>query len=337
MAEFVSPEGLRLDGRRCGESRKTQLRLGLFVHADGSCYLEQGYTKVIATVHGPREATRALAQSGSMSDASTVSGASVSTLQASAERIARSSVLDSAITTGVAPQSQSQSSSSSGQSQAQSSLDASLLAGAVLSCTVSLATFSSGERRVRSRMDRALSHLSSCITETLQSVVLTHLYPEGTQIALFVQVLQADGGVLAAAINAAVAALMDAGVAMVDTLVANSCSTITASHASITPAIAQYTILNTNTDSSSADSMAKGGGLSSILVLDPNHREEGHATATFVVAYLAKSGRVASTWLEGRCALHVAPVLMAHAIDGAKQIHSIVDYMVRCQISNRYT
>eukprot|EP01006_Ploeotia_vitrea_P011108 TRINITY_DN29630_c0_g1_i1.p2 TRINITY_DN29630_c0_g1~~TRINITY_DN29630_c0_g1_i1.p2 ORF type:complete len:240 (-),score=106.28 TRINITY_DN29630_c0_g1_i1:109-828(-) len=53
--EYVSPEGLRLDGRRANECRKIACRLGAVEHADGSCYLEQGNTKVLATVSGPQE------------------------------------------------------------------------------------------------------------------------------------------------------------------------------------------------------------------------------------------------------------------------------------------
>lgn len=55
--EILSPEGLRLDGRRPHELRKIVCRLGVFKQADGSAYIEMGNTKALATVYGPHEVT----------------------------------------------------------------------------------------------------------------------------------------------------------------------------------------------------------------------------------------------------------------------------------------
>ena len=44
--EFVSPEGLRLDGRRDKELRKIEARLNVLQSADGSATFEMGNTKV---------------------------------------------------------------------------------------------------------------------------------------------------------------------------------------------------------------------------------------------------------------------------------------------------
>ncbi len=54
----MSPEGLRLDGRRCHEIRKIECNLGMLPAMDGSAFFQQGNTQVIATVLGPREARR---------------------------------------------------------------------------------------------------------------------------------------------------------------------------------------------------------------------------------------------------------------------------------------
>lgn len=51
----MSAAGLRVDGRRPREVRRVRCRLGLFARVDGSAYFEQGNTKVIAVVYGPRE------------------------------------------------------------------------------------------------------------------------------------------------------------------------------------------------------------------------------------------------------------------------------------------
>ena len=53
--EVLSPEGLRVDGRRPGEVRRLRCQLSAEPKADGSAYLEQGNTKVLVTVTGPHE------------------------------------------------------------------------------------------------------------------------------------------------------------------------------------------------------------------------------------------------------------------------------------------
>jgi polyribonucleotide nucleotidyltransferase len=46
--EFVSPEGLRLDGRRPKELRQLKAELGVLQSADGSATFEMGNTKVVS-------------------------------------------------------------------------------------------------------------------------------------------------------------------------------------------------------------------------------------------------------------------------------------------------
>ena len=53
--EYVSIAGLRIDGRRPGEVRRIQCKLGLLPKVDGSALYEQGNTKVVAVVRGPRQ------------------------------------------------------------------------------------------------------------------------------------------------------------------------------------------------------------------------------------------------------------------------------------------
>eukprot|EP01091_Cochliopodium_minus_P000646 TRINITY_DN10566_c0_g1_i1.p1 TRINITY_DN10566_c0_g1~~TRINITY_DN10566_c0_g1_i1.p1 ORF type:complete len:266 (-),score=65.54 TRINITY_DN10566_c0_g1_i1:106-903(-) len=56
--EIISPEGLRIDGRRANELRNINCKLGILSNANGSAYYEQGNTKVIASVYGPKELTK---------------------------------------------------------------------------------------------------------------------------------------------------------------------------------------------------------------------------------------------------------------------------------------
>ena len=57
--EYISPEGLRLDGRRPGEIRNVECKLGVMSsRATGSAYLEMGNTKVLCSVFGPKESSQ---------------------------------------------------------------------------------------------------------------------------------------------------------------------------------------------------------------------------------------------------------------------------------------
>ena len=55
--QLLSPEGLRLDGRKPSELRRIHASIGQAGKAEGSAYLEVGNTKIHCSVFGPREAT----------------------------------------------------------------------------------------------------------------------------------------------------------------------------------------------------------------------------------------------------------------------------------------
>ncbi|TXG59153.1 hypothetical protein EZV62_016982 [Acer yangbiense] len=156
--EFVSPEGLRLDGRRPTEMRQLRAEIGVISKADGSAMFEMGNTKVIAAVYGPREV----------------------------------------------------------QNKGQQIID-----HALVRCEYSMANFSTGDRLRKPKGDRRSIEISLVIRQTMEACIMTHLMPR-SQIDIFVQVLQADGGTRSACINAATLALADAGIPMCDLV--TSCS-----------------------------------------------------------------------------------------------------------------
>eukprot|EP00128_Syssomonas_multiformis_P001866 Colp12_sorted_trinity150504_noHs@33285 len=130
--EFLSAEGLRVDGRRPHELRKIVCRMGVFKQADGSAYIEMGNTKALATVYGPHEVR---------------------------SRGKRQPLHDRAI----------------------------------INCEYSQATFSTGERKSRSKGDKRSQEFSLAIRQTFESAIMVQLYPR-TQIDIYLQILQADGG-----------------------------------------------------------------------------------------------------------------------------------------------
>ncbi|XWS32082.1 hypothetical protein CRYUN_Cryun23aG0130100 [Craigia yunnanensis] len=168
--EYVSPEGLRLDGRRPMEMGQLRAEIGTAAKADGSAVFEMGNTKVIAVVYGPREVQN---RSQQISDQ------------------------------------------------------------ALVRCEYSMANFSTGDHMRKPKGDRRSTEISLVIRQTMEACILTHLMPR-SQIDIFVQVLQANGGkrsisrlnvsagTRSACINAATLALADAGIPMSD--IVTSCS-----------------------------------------------------------------------------------------------------------------
>lgn len=78
--------------------------------------------------------------------------------------------------------------------------------------TVVVLLFSDCSQRV---LSRRVLELAAAIKSTFEPVVQVHLYPR-SEIDIFVQVLQQDGGLLSASINATTLALITAGISLFD-------------------------------------------------------------------------------------------------------------------------
>ena len=93
---------------------------------------------------------------------------------------------------------------------------------AVVDVSVRTSPFASTDRRVvNPGTDRRLVEMAQHLQRALEATILLHLYPK-SRIVVAVVVLADDGGRLCAAINAASAALMDAGIPTKDVLCACS-------------------------------------------------------------------------------------------------------------------
>ncbi len=86
---------------------------------------------------------------------------------------------------------------------------------ALIKCRYSLSPFASLEEHGRSGPSRRSTELSKVIREVFENVIIVESFPK-TQIEIFIEVLQADGGTRVAAITAASVALADAGIPMKD-------------------------------------------------------------------------------------------------------------------------
>ncbi|CAG8465415.1 11379_t:CDS:2, partial [Cetraspora pellucida] len=196
--ELIGPQGLRQDGRRANELRKIKCKPSVLSQADGSAYIEQGNTKCLAAVYGPREVD-----------------------------IWR------------------------------------------------------------------LLEIASAVKQTFEPVIMTSLFAR-SQIDIYLQILQFDGGTIQICINAATLALIDAGIPMQEYVCA--CS---------------------------------AGCHENHVLLDLNNAEEMADTPELTVALLPKSGKFTLLQMDSR--LHVdklEPVMNLAAL-GCKDIYEILDETVR--------
>ena len=203
--------------------RAHTLHLGLNGQAPGSAYLQQGLTKVVATVYGPRENTRA--------EGETVSSG---VLEVHAQYAAFTPRARSAGGAGGA--------------------------GALVEA----------ERRLEAALHQAL--LPSLLLERFpKSVGEVH-----------VRVLEEGGGVLAVAATAASAALVDAGVDIVDVVVAAQ--------------VGQVAPGSSSSSSSSSGSAAPASALTaaaaSSTVVDPSAAEEAACSGLSTIAYMPSLQRI---------------------------------------------
>ncbi len=86
---------------------------------------------------------------------------------------------------------------------------------AVIKCRYMMAPFSSLEEHGRVGMNRRATEISKVTAEVFENVILVDQFP-GTEISIYVEVLQSDGGTRAAGITCASVALAMSGIPMRD-------------------------------------------------------------------------------------------------------------------------
>ncbi|PUZ64830.1 hypothetical protein GQ55_3G174200 [Panicum hallii var. hallii] len=149
-------------------------------------------------------------------------------------------------------------------------------------CEYRMAEFSTGDRRRKPKGDRRSTEISLVIRQTMEASILTHLMPR-SQIYIFVQVLQADGGTRSACTNAATLALADAGIPMRD--IVTSCS---------------------------------AGYLCSKPLLDLNYLEDSAGGPDVTVGILAKKDKVTILQMDAKLPMDTFEDVMGLSIDGCK-------------------
>ena len=163
---------------------------------------------------------------------------------------------------------------------------------AMLSCEYVAAPYAAGEYKAQSHGDRTAAELAAAVRRTFEPVVQAHLYPR-SQIDISIMVLQADGGVRCAAINAATLALIDAGIALEDFVCA--CS---------------------------------AGSVHGALLLDLNSLEDGTG-AELSVGFLPRSERVGYLQLDSKLSVTAADEVLNFALEGCRQVYEALQAVVQ--------
>jgi len=138
------------------------------------------------------------------------------------------------------------------------------------------------------------------VSRTLSSNLHTHLFPHST-ITFSLHVLSQDGSLLAALLNAATLAAVDAGIPMADYVVA-------------------CTAGSTSTYAAGDD------GADPLLDLNAQEEQE---LPSLTVATLGESDRVAALVCESRVQVSRLEGMLAVGVDGCKQVRTILDAVVR--------
>lgn len=137
------------------------------------------------------------------------------------------------------------------------------------------------------------------IQTAFSSLLLTHLYPHST-IAINLHILSQDGSLLAACLNAATIALVDAGIPMADYLVA--CT--------------------------AAASASSGDNDVGDPLLDLNALEE-QELPFLTVGTVGKTNQVSVLLMETRVRVEKVEGMLAVGIEGCKRMREILDQVVK--------
>ncbi|KAJ6972452.1 hypothetical protein NC653_032897 [Populus alba x Populus x berolinensis] len=255
--EFVNPEGLRLDGRRPMEMRQLRAQIGAVAKADGSAVFEMGNTKVIAAVYGPREVQN---RSQQIND----------------QALVRCEY--------------SMANFSTGDRRRKPKGDSTNIAceNAIFGCTNHWFMFVMCFVMANESIRRRSTEISLVIRQTMEECILTNLMPR-SQIDIYVQVLQADGGTRSACINAATLALADAGIPMRDLV--TSCS---------------------------------AGFLNSTPLLDLNYVEDSAGGPDVTVGILPKLDKVTLLQMDAKLPIDTFENVMQLAVEGCKAIANYI-------------
>ncbi|CBK21384.2 uncharacterized protein [Blastocystis hominis] len=159
---------------------------------------------------------------------------------------------------------------------------------ATVSAGVTMAPYCGTERRVVHMNSRICTEYAQAIRRCFEHVILTTLYPHST-ISIHCTIFQADGGELPCCLNAALLAIIDAGIDILDFQVS----------------------LNV-------------GYMDNTILFDMNYVESHLNGILLTVAYLPKSDQFTLTTLNSNIPLELFEDVLDAAKEGCKQVYAIL-------------
>ncbi|KAM0750554.1 ribosomal protein S5 domain 2-like protein [Meredithblackwellia eburnea MCA 4105] len=174
--------------------------------------------------------------------------------------------------------------------------------------------------------DRRTVELSASIKATFEPVLLLHLYPRSS-IDVYIQVLEVDGALLQASINATSLALISAGLPLSDYV----CALSLASYPSISPEAPPqkppFELVSPGVAHSNDEETGNiGSGSTTILDLCQNE-EQGLPNLT--VAVLPRSEKVTLVNLESRVGIVRFEEMLRWGVEGAKVVQGAMEECVK--------
>ncbi|KAK4554133.1 Exosome non-catalytic core component [Recurvomyces mirabilis] len=170
---------------------------------------------------------------------------------------------------------------------------------------MNVAAFSGMDRKRRARSDKRVQEMQVTIASAFQSTLFTHLFPHST-ITVTLHILSQDGSLLAACLNAATLALIDAGIPMSDY-------------------ISAVTVASAPSSDQSLDEMDP--------LLDLNGLEEQELPFMTVGTCGRGPGggeeKVMVLVMETKVQMARLEAMLSVGIDGSKQVRGILDGVVR--------
>ena len=154
----------------------------------------------------------------------------------------------------------------------------------VLKCVYTMVPFSTDER-VRPGPSRRSTEISMVTAQSLAPAVFLEEFPRSV-IEVFIDIVQADAGTRTAGINAASAALADAGIPMRDLVTS-----------------------------------VAAGKIGDECVLDLAGKEEEETLADIPIAYMPRTGKITLLQMDGNMSPEDVKKTIAFAVKGCKQIY----------------
>lgn len=173
-----------------------------------------------------------------------------------------------------------------------------------------MAPFSGGLRRIRGKFDRRTVDLQTLVSNVVQQSIVPDVVAS-SRIQISINVLEADGGMEACAINAAMLAVADAGAFLQHICI----------HLAVVSGVF-HGLIDAGIPLKEVTATCSAGNLQGTHVVDLNHFEETTKCPRLFLSWQATLGKAAVMQMYTRMDPENLSELMEMAMAGCEQVHS---------------